>query len=140
MPGSTSTRDTGWIKLARELGVIPMALRTLILLCSIAVPGAKPLDREVVLARAHEVRACEAFGLNPADRHSLPIAVSYGDNLWSAALVAEAERADTEDDLHVPAFAVWQVRAIHLASAYLLPAHSAAAEAHLASQHIPLRC
>jgi hypothetical protein len=135
-----STPDAGWIKFARELGVVRMALRTLILLCSVAVPGANPRDRGAVPACAHDVCACRASGLTPADRHSLSSAVSYVDNLWSCALVAEAKGADTEDDLHVPAFAIWQVRAIHLASACLLPTHSASLPAHLASRHIPLRC
>jgi hypothetical protein len=117
-----------------------MAVRTLVLLCSLAVPGAKPLDRDTTPARAHDVRACAALGVSPADGQSRPPAASCDDALWSSPLLAEPDEVDTDDDLQVPAFAIWQARAIHLANALFFPARFSLVAAHFSSGRIPLRC
>ncbi len=140
MHASASTPRAGWITIVRELGVLPMALRTLILVWSLTLPSAKPLDRDAIPARAHDVLTCKTSGLNPEGESSRPRTCSCDDALWSSSLLAEAGEGDTEDDFQVPAFAIWQARAIHLANALFFPAHSAFIAAHFSSGHIPLRC
>jgi hypothetical protein len=117
-----------------------MALRTLILVWSLTVPGAKSLDRDAIPARADDVHASRSCDVSPDGRHSRPSATSCDDALWSLPLLAELDEGDTEDDLQVPAFAIWQASAIHLANALFSPAHSAPFAADFSSGHIPLRC
>jgi hypothetical protein len=134
------TARAGWITIVRELGVLPMALRTLILVWSLTLPSAKPLDRDAIPARAHDVLACKTSGLSPERGPSRPRAASCDEALWSSSLLAEQDEGDTEDDFQVPSFAIWQARAIHLANALFFPAQSAPTAAHISSGHIPLRC
>jgi hypothetical protein len=117
-----------------------MALRTMILVFWVTVLGAKPLDRDAIPARAHDVLACQTSGVSPDGGRSRPSAAGCDDALWSSPLLADLDEGDTEDDPQVPAFAIWQARAIHLANGRLFPAHSAPLAAHFSSGHIPLRC
>jgi hypothetical protein len=117
-----------------------MALRTLILVWSLTLPGAKPVDRDAVPDRADAVLACKSSAVSADGGRSLPSTTSCDDAFRSSPLCAELDEGDTADDLQVPAFAIWQARAILLANAHFFPAHSAPLTAHYSSRHIPLRC
>ncbi len=82
LPGPACTPRTVWVRTVRELGVFLMALKTLILVFSLFVPSAKPLDRDTVGAHAHDFFVSSTCGVSSADgrsRRARPVATtSFG--------------------------------------------------------------
>jgi hypothetical protein len=117
-----------------------MALRTLILVCSAIVPGARPLDRDATPAPTGDVPACKASDVSPAEGSSRPSAAGCDEALWSSPLLAELDEGDTEDFFQALALATWRAGARDLAICRMCPTHSAPLAAHFWNGHIPLRC
>ena len=100
-----------WIgldQIAIELGVLAMGLRILILVCSLSVPAAKPSHPEPSPAGTAELLcASPPMRTQPAASPSPPPAAAT-DCLSYSAPLSDCEDEESEGDVPIPAFAVWQ--------------------------------
>lgn len=116
-----------------------MALRTLILACSLFVPAARPPDGDAVSARAHDVPSGKAPGMSATDGRSRPRAACCDDAFFSSPLLAEPDE-DDEEFFEAPAAVLSRAAAGDPAVLRMSPAHSAPLSGRFPSGHIPLRC
>lgn len=123
-----------------ELGVLPMALRILILVCSLAGPGAKPSHRDAIPVDTSDRLAFKSSDVRPTGGHPHPLADCREDCLWSSRLLSDCDEDESEDDVQIPAFAIRQIKGIHLAISLSFPAYPSPLAAHFSSWPIPLRC
>jgi hypothetical protein len=123
-----------------ELGVLPMALRILILVCSLTVPAVKPPHRDALPAGERDLLSCKSTDVRPTDGHSHPLVGCGTDFLLSSPLLSDRDEDGSEDEIQVPAFAIRQVGGIDLANTLFLPAPPSPFVAHFSSWRPPLRC
>jgi hypothetical protein len=117
-----------------------MGLRILILFCSLTSPEAKPSHRDAIPVGTLEPLSCKSSDASSTVGHSQPVAGCCSDRLWSASLLSDCEEDESEDDFHVPAFAIRQVRGINLEIALFTPAYPSPLAAHFSTWCTPLRC
>jgi hypothetical protein len=117
-----------------------MGLKILILFCSLTFPAAKPSHRDSIHVGALESLSRKSSDASSTFGHSQPLAGSYADRRWPSPLFSDCEEDESEDDLHVPALAIRQLKAINLAIALFTPAHPSPPAAHFSNWCTPLRC
>jgi hypothetical protein len=134
-----------------------MALRILILACSLVYPAAKPSSREAVPIGQCDRVSCESSGMSPADGRSSALAgpscnswpargrfhslAGCGEDLvYSPQSPTDDADDESEIDLQTPAIAIGQAGGIDLAFSLLVPARFSPLVAPFSSWRPPLRC
>jgi hypothetical protein len=127
----------GWIRIVIELGVLPMALRILILVFSLTAPS----DRGAVTVDNLDFHSAKSSDVSPTDRHAHPLDARGQEIFCASPWLSDSEdEEESEEDLPTPAFAIHQVGGIDLAIALSYPAPPSPLDAHSARVRPPLRC
>jgi hypothetical protein len=116
-----------------------MALRILILVCSLTVPAANSSQRDAIPVGKLQLLAYEALDSVMADGH-LPPFVGCEDLLGPPQSLADDDGEDTGDDMKTLAPAIREVAGTDPAISLCFPAHRSPVAAQFSSGRIPLRC
>jgi len=117
-----------------------MALRILILICSLTLPAAKPSQRDAMPAGKLDLLSGKSSDVCRTDGHSHPLVGCCGDFLWASPLLPDSDEDESEDDVQTPASAIRQADGINLAISLFFPARPSPLAAHFSSWRPPLRC
>jgi hypothetical protein len=127
----------GWIAIA--FGVHSMALRILILACSLTVSAARLSQRDAVPVGELHFRPGKSSAVNPAYGHFYPL-VGREELLCSPRSLADGDEDEGGYGANPHAFAVQQVAGIDPAISPSFPTHSCPRAARFSSWRPPLCC